>query len=582
MPPKLQKIRNGKFATMDDQALIQAIQQRLDEVNDTNIKAQVAEGKAFKLGSELTKANRKVNDLNAAVKRAKSTINHMTKDAEDGKAARIEASGLRDRITELEFLLKHAKKDAEWAVQEATKQRNGRHLELEQQYQVALTAMEEKTECRIEDIKRGLVKELHDGRAKQREDAQAEAVAQHQIALAEVEEKTKRRIENMRLGLTKQLRDGRAKHRDDVQAEMIAKHSEETQQLKNEHAAAIEQLKSEHKAELETTEIIRGEMHAAGFEEGRAWEGARVAELREENLAAQPIVKESIEAAETASPSPQVVCNSGQSVVQQQAQLHEMDRQLRERDEEIASLKQELQEEKRAYITIQQTAQAQILDCRTVSTDLLHSYLKKEQRSKVPTIHLRHHEWVLSEIGYLPSNTNQRESIDSGRLQAGAAAEDAQQDTPASPAPSSDVLIVRVPKRLDGEAAAKNADPHMAGLSAKGGPGMVAPSKQGNRHRVGSPKNKNSAGPQDPRGRKPRKPVCSRCWEEREECTGDVQCRQCEVAGQECTYKSCIFGVECWKPWCNSVHPNEVVVDGRWRRIDAEGDTTRRKRQRQN
>lgn len=79
----------------------------------------------------------------------------------------------------------------------------------------------------------------------------SELEEQHAAVIASMEEKTKNRIEAMKKGLTKQLHDGRGKQRDEIQNELRDKHSEEVQQLKNEHSAAIEKLKEEHKAELE-------------------------------------------------------------------------------------------------------------------------------------------------------------------------------------------------------------------------------------------------------------------------------------------------------------------------------------------
>lgn len=78
----------------------------------------------------------------------------------------------------------------------------------------------------------------------------AELEQQHQVSIASMEEKTKARIEAMKKGLTKQLHDGRAKQREEVQTELLAKHSEEVQKLRADHAAAIEQLREEHNAEL--------------------------------------------------------------------------------------------------------------------------------------------------------------------------------------------------------------------------------------------------------------------------------------------------------------------------------------------
>lgn len=450
--PKSQEPRSGKFTTMDDQALIQAIQQRRCEINNANIKTAIAVDKVHVLGIELDKANTTVHKLSAAMKLGKSTLSRVNKLRESGNA---KISELGARVTELEFNLQHAKKDEERAVQE-----------------------------------------------------------------------------------------------------VITKHSEEVQQLKSEHAVAIEKLNEEHKAELERvntqvqdarkeTETAKGGVQTATHDMGLAGQSGRIAESEQQALAAHTIASDASRAPEAG------LQDAAHSVKEQQARINFLERQLRLHIEETTNLKEEIEKGNKAYDELKQANRAQILDSRTVSSDLMHSYLRtsylntKKNWIKIPTIHLRDHDWVLSEIGDLPSNMSRQE--DSERLQTGAEGEHARLETPASSAPSSD--RAHIPQLPDNEAS------------------------------ITTTKRPDTSS-QDPRKSKSRKPVCSQCWRQDKACSGDVLCRQCEVAGEACIYRRCGLGANCPWPRCGTVHPGQETVGGEHRKIDFGGKAPQRKRKR--
>lgn len=231
-------------------------------------------------------------------------------------------------------------------------------------------------------------------------------------------------------------------------------------------------------------------------------------------------------AAKISTPEP-AAKEQGAATAQYQSQIELLTTQLRLRDNNLESLQNELQQEKRAYENLVKSNKKKMLKARSVSTDLLHEYLANDKEGlkqpKTPMIKLREHEWVLSRVADPPRESNQPEG--SAQVES----ECSIRDTPGSPIPE------------------KTSTAEPSNVCQVSTDEVPMPAKS-----------------QDPRkfGRRSRVCICTRCYQQNRFCTSGVQCGPCTEAGEQCTYKHCYSGMDCRFPRCGFVHPGQEVVDG--------------------
>ncbi|KAK0984315.1 Protein mlp1 [Friedmanniomyces endolithicus] len=163
----------------------------------------------------------------------------------------------------------------------------------------------------------------------------AEMESQHALALSQKDEESSRKMENLKQNLKRQLSEGRERQRTEAREELIAVHAAEVQKLKEEHESAVREMSELHEKELERLKADGGRAveKAVGGEGGvKAEEGGagvemtdkQIVELIQSNERAKIIVRNNIT----------------KGVI---AQTEGLKTTIREKEEEIGRLKEELE-----------------------------------------------------------------------------------------------------------------------------------------------------------------------------------------------------------------------------------------------
>ncbi|KAK0844193.1 Protein mlp1 [Friedmanniomyces endolithicus] len=198
----------------------------------------------------------------------------------------------------------------------------------------------------------------NDGAAQQVQAAvdqlRTEMESQHALALSQKDEESSRKMENLKQNLKRQLSEGRERQRTEARDELIAMHATEVQKLKEEHESAVREMREVHAAEIERLKAEGGkavQKAAAGDEGGVKSEEAtagvemtdkQIVELIQSNERAKVIVRNNIT----------------KGVI---AQTEGLKTTIRENEEEIGRLKEELERAHGAASTTASTGDAEKL-----------------------------------------------------------------------------------------------------------------------------------------------------------------------------------------------------------------------------
>ncbi|KAK1068883.1 Protein mlp1 [Friedmanniomyces endolithicus] len=197
----------------------------------------------------------------------------------------------------------------------------------------------------------------NDGAAQQVQAAvdqlRTEMESQHALALSQKDEESSRKMENLKQNLKRQLSEGRERQRTEARNELIAVHAAEVQKLKEEHESAVREMRKLHEAEIEKLKADGGKaMQKAVGGDGsvKAEEGGagvemtdkQIVELIQSNERAKVIVRNNIT----------------KGVI---AQTEGLKTTIREKEEEIGRLKEELERAHGAASTTASTGDAEKL-----------------------------------------------------------------------------------------------------------------------------------------------------------------------------------------------------------------------------
>lgn len=250
-----------------------------------------------------------------------------------------------------------------------------------------------------------------------------------------------------------------------------------------------------------------------------------------------------------------------------QAQIESIMKQLQIKDDDVNDLQTKLRQEEAAYLKLQQNSRAMTIDARTVSTDLMHSYLKNT-RPEIEAIHLRDHEWVVSSIAFPTEDVVSVPAEQNHVL-----------NSPSSPSsrqrgePIAMVVDVVNPSRPTAQShnSATNATKtsvigaqNHTSLNRATDPHARAPQGSREPSRKDSATDTVMANTREQRvyNRRTRTPICFQCYKQYRDCVGGAHCRACREARERCTYLFCASGKDCRYPGCGKVHPGQEYADG--------------------
>lgn len=307
--------------------------------------------------------------------------------------------------------------------------------------------------------------------------------------------------------------------------------------------AQNEELSSELRSSKDEAIEIKADLHAVKFELGVARIRAQTA-ITDSTTAKQELLETKVLIEES-------YCDINATAAQYEARLEALETELQLRNDTFDALQRQIQGEKQGYANLVRSTNDQLLEARSVSTDLLHSYLGTDhhkaqwKRREVPAIHLREHEWILSRVEELPENQAMQ--------MVGTA----------------NVNLITSASRAPNRSATSDMELTVSGQEDQSK--MCQPS--------------GPAKPETSHGKDWRRLdggdgncVCTRCYKQNKDCTGGVQCGPCTEAGVKCTYKFCKFMADCRFPRCGYVHEGQEVLDGYQRTMTGERFSAKRRR----